>query len=110
MRSQKNVKAHGLPKIFKEILSIPKFRPIIETTGTSHWLQGKYLISLLYPLTINKFSLKDSFVGATRIKATPSYLFKNDYHTYLLMWNDFSSMFPSDELLTQYKDEYIKTV
>ena len=77
MRSQKNAKAHGLQKTYKEILNIPKFRPIIDTTETSHWLQ--YLVSLLHPLTINKFSPKDSLDGANRIKATPSYLFKNDY-------------------------------
>ena len=52
MRSQKNAKparAHGLLKINKEYLNIPKFRPIIDTTGTSHCLVGNYLTGLLYP-------------------------------------------------------------
>ena len=85
MRS-KNTKPstiHGLKKIRKEFLSIPKFWPIIDTTRISQCLVGKYLASLLYPVTTNEFSLKDSFDTANRIKAIPSYFFhifiKNGY-------------------------------
>ena len=71
------VTAYGLPKIHKEFLNISKFRPIIDTTGTSHCLVGKYLTSLLYLLTTNEFLLKDSFDATNRIKAVPSYLVEN---------------------------------
>ena len=56
-----------------------KFRPIIDTTITRHCLVGKCLASLLYLLTTNKFSLKDSFDAANRVKAIPSYIFENGY-------------------------------
>ena len=78
-KNAKPARVHGLPKIHKEFLNIPKFRPIIDTTGTSHCLVGKYLASLLYPLTTNEFSIKDSFDAASKIKAIPSYLFENGY-------------------------------
>ena len=71
--------AHGLSKIHKEFLNVPKFRPIIDTTGTSHCLAGKYLAGLSTLLTTNKFSLKDSSDAANGIKAIPSYLFENGY-------------------------------
>ena len=43
------------------------------------FFKGKYLASLLYPLTTNEFLLKDSFDAAKRMKAIQSYLFKNGY-------------------------------
>ena len=95
MRS-KNIKparAHRLPKVHTEFWNIPKFRPIIDTTGTSHCLSGNYLAGLLYKLTTNEFSLKDPFDAANRIKTVPSNLFKNHYQ-YV------SFMYPSNELLT----------
>ena len=78
-KNAKPARAHGLPKIHKEFLNIPKFTPIIDTTGTSHYLVGKYLPGLLYPLTTNEFSRKDSFDAANRIKTISSYLFENGY-------------------------------
>ena len=63
MMRPKNAKpgrAHGLPKIHKEFSNIPKFRPIIDTTGTTHCLVGKYLANLLNPPTINEYSVKNS--------------------------------------------------
>ena len=59
--------AHALPKIHKEFLNIPEFRPIIATKGTSHSLAGKYLVGLLDLLTTSEFSLKDSFDAANYI-------------------------------------------
>ena len=63
-------RAHGLPKNHKFFLNIPKFRPIIETSGTSHCLVVIYLPSLLYPITANEFSLKDSFDAANEERYT----------------------------------------
>ena len=52
-KNAKPARAHGFPKIHKEFSNIPKFRPIIGTTGTTHCLVGKYLASLLNPLLMN---------------------------------------------------------
>ena len=78
-KNAKPARAHGLPNIYKEFSNIPKFRPIIDTTGTTHCLVGKYLASLLNPLTINEYSLKDSFDAANRIKCIPQKLLENGY-------------------------------
>ena len=64
------MRKHGFPKIHTEISNIPKFRPIIGTTGTSHCLVDKYLVSLLYPLTTKKFSTNASFDAGNRIQAS----------------------------------------
>ena len=64
------LRKHGFPKIHTEISNIPKFRPIIGTTGTSHCLVDKYLVSLSYPLTTKKFSPNVSFDAGNRIQAS----------------------------------------
>ena len=78
-KNAKPARTHGLAKFHKEFLNIPKFRPIIDTTGTSYCLVDKYLAGLLHQLTINELSLKHSFDAANRIKRVPSYLFENGY-------------------------------
>ena len=78
-KNAKPARAYGLPKIHKEFANVSKFRPIIDTTGTTHCLVGKYLASLLNPLTINEYSLKDSFDAVNRIKGIPQNLFENGY-------------------------------
>ena len=72
-------RAHGLPKMHKEFDTIPKFRRIINTTGTPYDDVGKYLAKLLNPLTANEFSLKDSFDATTRIQNIPQDLFDKGY-------------------------------
>ena len=37
-KNGKLARAYGLPKIDKEYSNIPKFRPIVEATGTPHFL------------------------------------------------------------------------
>ena len=44
-------RAHGLPKILKNFIHLPPFRPIIDTTNTAHYGIAKYLSNLLHPLT-----------------------------------------------------------
>ena len=78
-KNAKPARAHGLPKMHQTFTSIPKFRPIIDTTGSSHYLVGKYLAQLLYPLTNNEFTLKDSFEDVNRIHDIPSSLLMNGY-------------------------------
>ena len=81
MRPQnaKPARAHLLPKIHKSFQTLPKFRPIIDTTGTSHYRVGKYLSALLNPLTSNEFTFKDSFDAAEKIRNIPKNLFNEGY-------------------------------
>ena len=44
-------RAHGLPKTHKAYANLPSFRPIIDTTSTPYCNIGKFLSSLLQPLT-----------------------------------------------------------
>ena len=52
-QSAKTARAHGLPKIHKHFDNIPPFRPIVDTTGTTHYSVGKYLSEPLNPLRQN---------------------------------------------------------
>ena len=40
-QNAKLARVHGLPKVHKTFNSIPPFRPIIDTTGTTHYSVGK---------------------------------------------------------------------
>ena len=75
----KLVRVHGLPKIYKNVINIPKFRPIIDTTGSIHYLVGKCLAQLLYLLTNKEFTLKDLFEAFNRVCYIPSSFFENGY-------------------------------
>ena len=88
-KNAKPVRAHGLPKFHNEFSNIPKFRPIIDTTGTTHCLVGKYLTSLLNPLTIDECLVKDSDT-ANRIKGISQHFIENGYQYILL---DVESLF-----------------
>ena len=78
-RNARPARAHGLPKIHKPFDRLPKFRPIIDTTGTTHYSVGKYISELLQPLTQNEFNIKDTFNAANRIKSIPPDLFTQGY-------------------------------
>ena len=89
-RSAEFGRAHGLPKTHKTFDTLPKFRPIIDTTNTPHYNVGKFLSSLLNPLTINEFVLKDSFDAVSAINSIPSTLF-SDGHQFVSF--DIESLF-----------------
>ena len=72
-------KAYGLPKIHKQCTTIPPFRPIVDTTGTAQYGIAKYLPNLLNPLTLNEYSLKDSFEAVDIIQTMPQELFSEGY-------------------------------
>ena len=78
-QSAKPARAHGLPKIHKPFDDIPKFRPIIDTTGTTHYGIGKYLSQLLHPLTINDHTIKNTFDAKTRIETIDQSYLKQGY-------------------------------
>ena len=72
-------KATGLPKAHKQFNNLPSFRPIIDTTGSAHYLTENFLANLLKPLTTNQFNLDDSFYAAKKIKNIPKELFDCNY-------------------------------
>ena len=72
-------RAHGLPKIHKDYTNIPNFRPILDTSCTVYYGVGKYLSNRLNPLTLNAYSLKDSFEATQRIHSIPIELFAQGY-------------------------------
>ena len=78
-QSTQPARAHGLPKIHKDFDNLPPFRPIIDTTGTAYQPLAKYLARLLNPLTMNSYTLKDSFDAASRIQNIPEHLFRDGY-------------------------------
>ena len=63
--------AHRLPKIHKDYQ--------YDTTSTPHYCIEKILSSLLNALTINNYSVKESFEGAKRIQFIPPELFNQEH-------------------------------
>ena len=84
-------RTYGLPKIHKVFANIPKFCPIIDTTNTPYYKTGQDLLSLFQSLTINNYTLKDSFDAANKIKSVPSEIFED--------WCEFAS-FDVESLFT----------
>ena len=113
-KNSKPVRPYGLQKIHKIFNNNQKFRPIINITGSSHYLAGKFLTQLLYTLINNEFTLKDLFEDVHWIYDTPPSLFVNR-HKYLFF--DVKSFFTNvpikktiDVIFTQiYNDHFINT-
>ena len=78
-KNARPARAFGNPKTHKVYEKIPKFRPVIDTTGTSHYSVGKYLSNLLNPLQHNDHSLRDTFDAADRIRNIPPELLEEGY-------------------------------
>ena len=76
-KNGKLARAHNLPKIHKENINIPKFRPTVDTTGTPHYSAGKFLTNLLNPLSMKEFTLKDSFDAVNKVKSIPLHFFED---------------------------------
>ena len=83
-------RAHGLPKIHKDYQDTPPFRPVIDKTNTPRYGIAKYLSLLLYPLTINDYSAKDSFEAAKLIETV---LLKLSNQGYKFISFDVTSLF-----------------
>ena len=71
-------RAHGMPKMHKSFKDLPAFRPIVDTS-TPHYSVGKFLSSLLNPVTENDYNLCDSFHAVSAIETIPQNLFDEDY-------------------------------
>ena len=61
------VRAHGLPKIHKQLDRTPSFLPIVDTRNTLHYEIGQFLAKLLNILTQNEYTVKDSFEEVDKI-------------------------------------------
>ena len=76
--------AHGLPKIRISYDTLPSFRSIVDTTNTPHYGIGKYLSSLINPLTHNDYSVKDTFEAVSQIYSILAELFERGSQYYSL--------------------------
>ena len=69
-------KAHVLPKTHKNFEVLPPFRPIMDTTNAPYSGTAKFLLNLL---TLNNFTVKDSFDAAYKIQQISKELFDSGY-------------------------------
>ena len=107
-------RARGLPKTHKTFDRIPPFRPIIDTTNTPYSGIGNYLKNVLHPLTINRYSMKDSFEANDEIRKMNFSLLNEGYR---LVSFDVVSLFTNVPLRRTinvileriYKDKVIET-
>ena len=59
---------YGLPKVHKAVINnIPKFRPILSAINTPTYKLAKFLVPILSSLTVNEYTVKDSFHFAEEI-------------------------------------------
>ena len=80
----------------KHFDNIPSFRPIVDTTRTTHYSIGKYLSELLNSLTQNEYSLRDSFDAANRINRIIPLIQENEEYMFVLL--DVVSLFTNVSL------------
>ena len=107
-------RARGLPKTHKNYENLPPFRPIVDTTNTPYSGVGSYLKRLLHPLTINEFSMKDTFQAVEEIGKVDFSLLDKGYR---LVSFDVVSLFTNVPLKRTinvivdriYKDKVIET-
>ena len=60
---------YGLPKVHKTVTNnIPKFRPILSAINTPTYKLAKFLVPILSCLTVNEYTVKDSFHFATEVQ------------------------------------------
>ena len=58
-------------KVHKPVINnCPSFRPILDAINTPSYNFGKFILPILSPLTINEYTVKDSFVFAKEITKT----------------------------------------
>ena len=86
-KAAKPARAHGLQKIHKKFDKIPKLRPIVDTTGTTHYEVGKFLSQLLQPLTKNEHTVKDTFDAKLELKQSIKLFLTNGTNMCHLMLN-----------------------
>ena len=59
---------YGSAKVHKPIIdNCPSFRPILSAIGTPTYNLAKFLVPILSPLTVNEFTVHDSFLFAEEV-------------------------------------------
>ena len=59
---------YGRAKIYKPVKhGVPPFRPILSAIGTPTYKLSKFFVPLLTPLTLNEYTIKDSFSFAEEL-------------------------------------------
>ena len=92
---------YGQPKVHKTVINnIPQFRPILAAINTPVYKLAKYLISILSPLTVNDYTVKDSFTFAKEVINFDHNLFMASLDVKLLFTN-----IPIDETIKNAVDD-----
>ena len=79
-KNGKLARAHSWPNIHKHYSNIPKFRPIVDNSGTPHFFVGKFVTNLLNAPSLNELTLKESFDAVNAIRILQSHLFNDEYN------------------------------
>ena len=59
---------YGLPKVHKPVIdNKPKYRPILSAIGIPQYNLAKFLVPLITPITVNQYTVNDSFIFAKEI-------------------------------------------
>ena len=87
--------ARGLPKTYKKCEVLPPFRPIADTANTPYYDIAKFLANLLNGLTLNDFTVNDSFDDANKVQEIPKKLFDSGYK---FVSFDIKSLFTNEPL------------
>ena len=87
--------ARGLPKTYKKCEVLPPFRPIVDTANTPYYDIAKFLANLLNGLTLNDFTVNDSFDDANKVQEIPKKLFDSGYK---FVSFDITSLFTNEPL------------
>ena len=87
--------ARGLPKTYKKCEVLPPFRPIADTANTPYYDIAKFLANLLNGLTLNDFTVNDSFDDADKVQEIPKKLFDSGYK---FVSFDIKSLFTNEPL------------
>ena len=87
--------ARGLPKTYKKCEVLPPFRRIADTANTPYYDIAKFLANLLNGLTLNDFTVNDSFDDANKVQEIPKKLFDSGYK---FVSFDIKSLFTNEPL------------
>ena len=84
---------YGLPEIHKSFTDIPKFCLIVDTTITPYYKIRQYLSSMLQPITICNYTIKDFFDVVNNIKLYHRKYFRKDISLCHLILSLYSRMY-----------------
>ena len=85
---------YGLPEIHKSFTDTPKFCLIVDTTITPYYKIRQYLSSMLQPITISNYTLKNFFDVVNNINLYHPKYFRKDINLCHLILSLYSRMYP----------------